>query len=158
MLKITIAPNNFLNGYILNTEFSKIANISSNTYLFWKNIVVGKFENSRVSFLLKESIPQKYISVVKKCTNLDGLVLSSTFCSFTGLPSSHLTKSNGSKIYDMLEISEISGIKFVNLKKFYDDLNLNYNFIIYIEKCKFFSPTPFEKRIKISDTLCLGYY
>ncbi|MFC2491472.1 MAG: cysteine permease, partial [Campylobacter curvus] len=27
-----------------------------------------------------------------------------------------------------------------------------------IEKCKFFSPAPFEKRIKLTDTLCLGYY
>lgn len=158
MLKTTIAPNKFLNGYILNTEFSKIAGISSNAYLFWKNIVIGKFENSRVAFLLKESIPKKYINEINKCTNLNGLVLSSTFCSFTGLPSSHLTKSNGSKIYNMLEILEISGIKFVNLKKFYDDLNLNYNLIIYIEKCKFFSPTPLEKKIKISDNLCLGYY
>lgn len=158
MLKTTIAPNNFLDTYILNTELSKISGISSNAYLFWKNIAIGKFENSRVVFLQKYSIPKKYEEDINKCTNLDGLVLSSAFCSFTGLPSSHLTKSNGSKIYDMLEITEISGIKFVNLKKFYDDLNLNYKFRIYIEKCKFFSPTPLEKRIKLSDNLCLGYY
>lgn len=158
MLKTTIAPNNFLDGYILNTEFCKLAQISSNAYLFWKNVSVGKFENSRVAFLMKESIPKKYENEVLRCSNLDGLVLSSAFCSFTGLPNSHLTKSNGSKIYDMLEICEISGIKFVNLKKFYDDLGLSYKFRIYIEKCKFFSPAPLEKRIKISETLCLGYY
>ncbi|EAH8344989.1 cysteine permease, partial [Campylobacter coli] len=27
-----------------------------------------------------------------------------------------------------------------------------------IEKCHFFSPTPFEKRIKITESMCVGYY
>ncbi|EAH5015916.1 cysteine permease, partial [Campylobacter coli] len=26
------------------------------------------------------------------------------------------------------------------------------------EKCHFFSPTPFEKRIKITESMCVGYY
>lgn len=158
MQKITIAPNDFLNNYVLNTEFSSLAGISSNAYLFWKKIIIGKFENSRVVFLMKNFIPKKYQDVVLKCTKLDGLVLSSAFCSFTGLASSHLTKSNQSQIYTLLEITEISGIKFVNLKKFYDDFNLKYELRIYIEKCKYFSPTPLEKRIKLTDSLCLGYY
>ncbi|EAI0859889.1 cysteine permease, partial [Campylobacter coli] len=25
-------------------------------------------------------------------------------------------------------------------------------------KCHFFSPTPFEKRIKITESMCVGYY
>jgi len=45
-----------------------------------------------------------------------------------------------------------------DLKKFYDDFNLSYSYRIYIEKCKFFSPAPFEKRIKLTETMCLGYY
>ena len=49
-------------------------------------------------------------------------------------------------------------LNIVNLKKFYDDLGLDYDLQIYIEKCKFFSPTPLEKRIRLTDTLCLGYY
>ncbi|EAW7572866.1 cysteine permease, partial [Campylobacter coli] len=44
------------------------------------------------------------------------------------------------------------------LKKFYDFLGLNYHQHIYIEKCHFFSPTPFEKRIKITESMCVGYY
>lgn len=158
MQKIIIAPNNFLNGYVLNAEFSSLARISSNAYLFWKNIIIGKFENSRVVFLMKNSILSKYQNTVLKCSNLDGLVLSSAFCSFTGLAPSNLIKSNGSQIYPLLEICEISGIKFVNLKKFYDDLGLKYDLRIYIEKCKYFSPTPLEKRIRLTQSLCLGYY
>ncbi|EJG9610322.1 cysteine permease, partial [Campylobacter coli] len=34
----------------------------------------------------------------------------------------------------------------------------NYYQHIYIEKCHFFSPTPFEKRIKITESMCVGYY
>ncbi|EAI3179690.1 cysteine permease, partial [Campylobacter jejuni] len=26
------------------------------------------------------------------------------------------------------------------------------------EKCHFFSPAPFEKRIKITESMCVGYY
>lgn len=158
MQKITIAPNDFLNGYVLNTEFAHLAKISPNAYLFWKKIIVAKFENSRVVFLMKDRILQKYKHIISQCSNLDGLVLSSAFCSFTGLAPSNLVKSNASQIYPLLEICEISGIKFVNLKKFYDDFGLKYDLRIYIEKCKYFSPTPLEKRIRLTQSLCLGYY
>ncbi|WP_169753352.1 cysteine permease [Campylobacter mucosalis] len=157
-MKLILAPNEFLDEYILACEFYNIAGISSNAYLFWKNAISAKFENSRVVFLYKKSIPKKYENILPNCSDLNGLVLSSTFCSFCGLASSHLTRSNGSKFYELVQIKEICGIKFVNLKKFYDDFGLDYNLRIYIEKCKFFSPTPFEKRIRLTDTLCLGYY
>ncbi|MBR8461239.1 cysteine permease [Campylobacter sp. faydin G-24] len=157
-MKLTLAPNEFLDDYILGCEFAKNAKISSNAYLFWKNIIYAKFENSRVVFLNTKTIPSKYKDIANSCTSLNGLVLTSTFCSFTGLAPSHLVSKNGSKIYNIVELHEICGIKFINLKKFYDDLGLEYSYRIYIEKCKYFSPTPFEKRIKITDTLCLGYY
>ncbi|AQW80903.1 cysteine permease [Campylobacter pinnipediorum] len=157
-MKIILAPNNFLDDYVLGTELSKNANISSNAYLFWKNTISAKFQNSRTVFINKKTIPSKFNQALKQCTELNGLVLSNAFCSFTGISNSHLVKSNKSKFYDLVEIKEISGIKFVNLKKFYDDLSLDYNLNLYIEKCKFFSPTPFEKKIKLTDTLCLGYY
>ncbi|AGZ81050.1 hypothetical protein [Campylobacter fetus] len=158
MLKITLPCNEFLDEYVLNYEIYKLANISSNAYLFWKNGVCASYQNSRAVFLHKKSIPEKYQIYLKSCSNLDGFVLSSAFCSFTGLSSSHLTKSNGSNLYDRLEIRNIAKFKFINLKKLYDDLGLDYKTHIYIEKCKYFSPTPLEKRIKLTDTLCLGYY
>lgn len=92
------------------------------------------------------------------CQDLSGLVASSAFCSFTGLASSHLTKSNHSNLYEKLRILSIEGIKFVDLKQFYDDIELPYHYNIYIEKCHFFSPAPLEKKIKLTDTLCIGYY
>ncbi|MCR4941163.1 MAG: cysteine permease [Campylobacter sp.] len=157
-MKLTLAPNEFLDDYVLGLEFSKIAKISSNAYLFWRDIVSAKFENSRVVFLHKKSIPPKYSAALKLCSDLNGLALSSAFCSFCGLASSHLIKSNRSKFYELIQIREVCGIKFVNLKKFYDDYGLDYSLRIYIEKCKFFSPTPFEKKIKLTKSLCLGYY
>lgn len=157
-LKINLASNEFLDDYVLGIEFSKKAGISSNAYLFWKDIISAKAQNSRIVFLHKRSIPLRYQPYLDECSSLNGLVLSSSFCLFTGLASSHLTRSNGSRLYGLLDIQEICGIKFINLKKFYDDLGLGYNLQIYIEKCRFFSPTPFEKRIKLTDTLCLGYY
>ncbi|MGP1485847.1 MAG: cysteine permease [Campylobacter sp.] len=157
-MKITLAPNEFLDEYVLGCEFAQKAQISGNAYLFWKGVISAKFENSRIVFLHKKSIPNRYQKFISECENLSGLVLSGAFCSFTGLASSHLTRSNGSKFYDLVQIIEICGVKFINLKKFYDDFGLSYNLRIYIEKCKFFSPTPFERRIKLTDTLCLGYY
>lgn len=157
-MKLTLAPNEFLDNYILSCELAQKAGISSNAYLFWKGVISAKFESSRVVFLHKKSIPKKFEELAMSCTPLDGLVLTSAFCSFAALAPSHLIKSNGSKFYELVQLIEICGVKFINLKKFYDDLGLDYDLRIYIEKCKFFSPTPFEKRIKLTQTLCLGYY
>ncbi|MGF7442084.1 cysteine permease [Campylobacter concisus] len=153
-----LAPNEFLDDYVLGTELAKNAGISSNAYLFWKNVISAKFENSRIVFLRKNSIPVKFQNTIKTCTPLNGLIPTGVFCSFTSLAPSHLVAKNGSKIYELFKFHEICGIKFIDLKKFYDDFNLSYSYRIYIEKCKFFSPAPFEKRIKLTETMCLGYY
>ncbi|OSQ23618.1 cysteine permease [Campylobacter concisus] len=153
-----LAPNEFLDDYVLGAELAKNAGISSNAYLFWKNVISAKFENSRIVFLRKNSIPVKFQNIIKACTPLNGLIPTGVFCSFTSLAPSHLVAKNGSKIYELFKFYEICGIKFIDLKKFYDDFNLSYSYRIYIEKCKFFSPAPFEKRIKLTETMCLGYY
>jgi len=153
-----LAPNEFLDDYVLGAELAKKAGISSNAYLFWKNVISAKFENSRIVFLRKNSIPAKFRNIIKTCTPLNGLIPTGVFCSFTSLAPSHLVAKNGSKIYELFKFYEICGIKFIDLKKFYDDFNLSYSYRIYIEKCKFFSPAPFEKRIKLTETMCLGYY
>lgn len=153
-----LAPNEFLDDYVLGAELAKNAGISSNAYLFWKNVISAKFENSRIVFLRKNSIPVKFQTIIKTCTPLNGLIPTGVFCSFASLAPSHLVAKNGSKIYELFKFYEICGIKFIDLKKFYDDFNLSYSYRIYIEKCKFFSPAPFEKRIKLTETMCLGYY
>lgn len=158
MLMLTLPSNCFLDSYILNAEFAKKAGISSNAYRYWRDIIAAKFEGSRTVFLKVQHIPKKYEHIANECTKLNGLVLSSAFCSFTGLASSHLIKSNGSNLYDKFQIFTICGIKFVNLQKFYDDLGLSYTYNIYIEKCCFFSPAPLEKKIKLTSTMCVGYY
>ena len=61
-------------------------------------------------------------------------------------------------IYKMLEIIDVCDVKLVNLKKFYDDLNLDYGYHIYIEKCRYFGPSPLEKKIHLSSGICVGYY
>lgn len=86
------------------------------------------------------------------------MVQSNAFCTYTGIANSHLIKSNNSRLYSLLEIKDVCGIKFVNLKKFYDDLGLDYKYNIYVEKCRFFGPSPFEKKIKLTEEICLGYY
>ncbi|CAD7287615.1 hypothetical protein LMG7974_00494 [Campylobacter majalis] len=157
-MKFTLSANQCLDDYVLNAQFCELADISSNAYQFWRDVVSSRYENSRSVFLLKKTIPKKYQMIVDKCTDLSGYVLSSAFCSFTGLAHSHLTSSNPSQFYKLVDVMMINGIKLVNLKKFYDDFGLDYDLQIYIEKCKYFSPTPFEKRIRLTPTLCLGYY
>jgi len=153
-----ISHNTTLDGYILNYEFSKIAKISSNAYRFWKDIIAVKYDGCRVVFLKINTIPKKYKNIVENCTKLNGFVQSQAFCKYTGLASSHLIKSNNSKVYSFLDILDIGTVKFVNLRKFYDDLGLDYSYHIYIEKCRYFGPSPFEKKIKLSNGMCVGYY
>ncbi len=153
-----LSYNSMLDGYVLNYEFSKIAGISSNAYRFWKSVTAVKYDECRAVFLKISTIPKKYVDVVKRCTDLDGYVQSQAFCKYTGLAPSHLIKSNNSKVYAFLDILDIGRVKFVNLRKFYDDLGLDYNYHIYIEKCKYFGPSPLEKKIKLSDDMCVGYY
>src|SRR5574344_1007026 len=64
----------------------------------------------------------------------------------------------GSNLGQILVIRKIGIFKFVDLNAFYERLGLPKDAKIYIEKCRFFSPTPFERRIKLTPTLCLGYY
>lgn len=158
MPKIILPPNSFLDEYVLNAEFHKLANISKNAFKFWKNALSASYQGTRIVFLHKAHILQKHQHALSKCTNLSGFTLASAFCSFTTLSPSHLVKKNGSQIYKLLEIKELCGVKLVNLRAFYDFLHLSYEKYIYIEKCHFFSPTPLEKRIQITPSLCVGYY
>ena len=59
-MQITLAPNEFLDDYVLGAQLAKNAGISSNAYLFWKNAISAKFENSRIVFLRKKSVPEKF--------------------------------------------------------------------------------------------------
>ncbi|EGC9696627.1 cysteine permease, partial [Campylobacter coli] len=134
MKSIILPPNEFLDHYVLNAEFHRLAGISKNAYKFWKKVEIGRYQGTRIIFLHKNSILEKHREVLKQCSDLSGFVLASAFCSFTGLAPSHLVKKNNSSIYKLLDLKEIHGIKFVNLKKFYDFLGLNYYQHIYIEK------------------------
>lgn len=158
MTSITLPPNAFLDEYILNAQFCKLAQISKNAFKFWKKSNVARYSGTRTVFLHKNCIPAKHQDIALQCDDLSGFVLASAFCSFTGLAPSHLVQKNNSQIYHLLELKELCGVKFVNLKAFYDFLELPYEYYIYIEKCHFFSPTPLEKRIKITPSLCVGYY
>ena len=153
-----LTHNHWLNNYVLNKEFSLLAGISSNAYRYWKSVEAAKFDDARVVFLRKETILPKYKEIVKQCTDLTGMVQSQAFCKYTGLAPSHLIEHNNSCIYKALEIIDVCDVKLVNLKKFYDDLKLDYNYHIYIEKCKYFGPSPFEKKINLSEGICVGYY
>ncbi|MDO4673640.1 cheVAW transcriptional regulator CheQ [Campylobacter sp.] len=158
MKSIILPPNEFLDHYVLNAEFCRLASISKNAYKFWKKVEIGRYQGTRTIFLHKNTILTRHQGALEKCTDLSGFVLASAFCSFTGLSPSHLVEKNNSAIYKLLELKEIAGIKFVHLRKFYDFLGLEYHQHIYIEKCHFFSPTPLERRIKITSSLCVGYY
>lgn len=158
MTHIILPPNQFLDDYVLNAQFYQLAGISKNAYKFWKNVQIARYQGTRTIFLHKNSILPKYQNLLKNCEDLSGFVLASAFCSFTTLAPSHLVEKNNSSIYKILTLKEVNGIKFVNLKAFYDFLKLDYTYNIYIEKCHFFSPTPLEKRIKITESMCVGYY
>jgi len=151
-----ISDNFTLDNYILAKELMHLANLSPNAFRYWKKCIGVKYYKSRVVFLHKKYIHKKYINLIDKCSSLEGLIQSSAFCRCTNLPSSHLTKSNHSKIYDILNIEVIEGIKFINFKKFLAQYNLDCTYTIYIEKCKYFAPL--EKKIKLTKKLCLGYY
>ncbi len=153
-----LTHNHWLDHYVLNKELSLLAGISSNAYRYWKGVEAAKFDDARVVFLRKESILPKYKALIKECTDLSGMVQSGAFCKYTGLAPSHLIEHNHSCIYKALEIIDVCDIKFVNLKKFYDDLGLDYHYHIYIEKCKYFGPSPLEKKIELSSGICVGYY
>lgn len=158
MAEILFSSDTLLDDYVLNYEFSRFCGLSAGAYKFWKGGVSAHYGGSRTVFLLKSSVPKKYQAQLEKCSDLSGLVLASAFCNFCGLANSHLVCSNCSKLNELLEIRKISGFKFVNLRSFYAKLGLSLGTKIYIEKCKYFSPEPLEKRIKLTPTLCLGYY
>jgi hypothetical protein len=158
-MKMEILSNNqFLDNYVLNREFCELSGISSNAYRFWKDVKAAKYDGSRVVFLDKRTTLLKYEKIISTCKDLSGFVQSQAFCKYSGIAPSHLIKKNNSILYKKLEIVDLYGIKLVNLKKFYDDLGLDYSYNIYVEKCKFFGPSPLEKKIRLSSEMCLGYY
>ena len=158
MPQIALESNQMLDNFVLNYELSKLAGIAPTAYKFWQRAISAHFSGARAVFLQKSSLPPKYQPYIKECSDLSGLVLSSAFCAFSGLASSHLTHSNCSRLNELLKIHKIGPFKFVDLRHFLDNLGLRYDAKIYIEKCKYFSPAPLEKRTKLTPTLCLGYY
>ncbi len=151
-----LSTNATLDNYILSKELMKLANISPNAFRYWKNCIAAKYDKSRVVYIHKKYILNKYKNLIDKCTNLDGYIQSVPFCRYTNLPSSHLTQSNHSALYGLFDIKIVEGVKFVNLKSFLKELGLDTSYTIYIEKCRYFAPL--EKKIKLTKTLCLGYY
>jgi len=151
-----LSDNTTLDNYVLAKELMRLANISPNAYRYWRDCIATKYYKSRVVFLHKRYIHKKYQNLIDHCTDLSGYIQSAPFCRYTNLPHSHLTKSNNSKIYDLLNIKVVEGIKFVDLKKLLSLFDLDKSRTIYIEKCKYFAPL--EKKIKLTDSLCLGYY
>ena len=158
MPQISLESNQMLDNFVLNYELSKHCKIAPTAYKFWQKTISAHFSGARAVFLLKSSIPPKYQEQIQECSNLSGVVLSSAFCAFSGLASSHLTRSNCSRLNELLKIHKIGPFKFVDLRHFLNSLGLENDAKIYIEKCKFFSPAPLEKCIKLTPTLCLGYY
>lgn len=158
MTRTSLGANEFLDEYVLNIELVKLAKISVNAYTFWSGVVAAKYPRTRVVFLRRDSVIDKFKHLLPLCSRLDGLMLASAFCAFSGLASSHLVRSNNSSFYPLIKQVQICGLKFVNLRAFYDDLGLSYDKQIYIEKAKFFSPSPLERQIRLTSTLSLGYY
>ena len=156
MQMVMLSNNAMLDDFVLAKEMMKLANISPNAFRYWNRCIAAKYEAGRAVFLHKKFIQKKYLHLVEKCTPLNGYVQSQAFCRYTTLAPSHLVKSNRANLYDILEIKIVEDIKFINLKKFYDDLGLDSSSVIYIEKCKYFAPL--EKKIKLTKELCLGYY
>lgn len=154
----TLSNNQFLDHYVLNKEFCELSGVSSNAYRFWKNARAAKYDGCRAVFLDKRTTLKKYEKIISTCKDLTGFVQSQAFCKYTGIAPSHLVEKNNSVLYKKFEIIDLYGIKLVNLKKFYDDLGLDYKYNIYVEKCKYFGPSPFEKKIRLSAKMCLGYY
>lgn len=158
-MRMTIVANKFLlDDYILNKELCQISGISSNNYRYWKGVEAIKYDTGRAVFLHKKTIQKKYLHVVENCTDLSGFVSASAFCSYLGIAASHLTKKNRSALYELFSIKEVCKVKFVSLRKFYEYLGLDYSTTIYIEKCRYFAPTPLEKKIRLTKEMCLGYY
>ncbi len=153
-----LSNKQFLDDFILNKELCEITGISSNAYRFWKDVKAAKYDGCRAVFLDKRTIYKKYQNIIPTCKDLCGFVQSQAFCAYTGIAPSHLIEKNNSQLYKKLEIINLHGIKLVNLKKLYDDLGLDYSFNIYVEKCKYFGPSPLEKKIRLSPEMCLGYY
>ena len=151
-----LSDNTRLDNYILAKELMEILNLTPNAFRYWKNCRLAKYDASSIIFLEKSSIPKKYIEFVSVCSDLSGKVQSSVFCRQIGISPSLLVKSNKSEFIDLIEIDTIGRCKLVNLDKFYKRYDLPYHYCIYIDKCKNFSYM--EKKIKLTKSLCMGYY
>ena len=78
-MKLTLAPNEFLDGYVLGCEFARNADISGNAYLFWSGAISAKYENSRTVFLHKKSIPARFQEAAELCSITMCVKLSSDY-------------------------------------------------------------------------------
>lgn len=50
MKSIILPPNEFLDHYVLNAEFHRLAGISKNAYKFWKKVEIGRYQGTRIIF------------------------------------------------------------------------------------------------------------
>lgn len=156
MIRHTLSDNKTLDEFVLAKELMSLAGLSPNAFCFWKRSYCGLYEGSAIVFIKKSTVPSGYLHLLPKCTALDGYVQSAAFCRYLGLSPSSLVESNGGEFVKQLQIKRIGRAVLVNLKAFYERLGLSMDYQIYVDKCKNFSPL--EKKIRVTKSLCIGYY
>lgn len=153
---VTLSDNNPLDDFVLAKELMEVLDLTPNAYRYWKNALFARYDSSSIVYIKKTTVPAKYQPYLSVCSDLSGKVQSSAFCRYTGISSSLLVESNKSEFKHYIEIDKIGRCKLVNMAKFYKRFSLPLHYTIYIDKCKNFSYL--EKKIKVTKTLCLGYY
>ncbi len=151
-----LSDNTRLDNYVLAKELMEMLDLTPNAYRYWRESQFAKYDSSSIVYINKYTVPKKYQEYLSICTDLTGKVQSSAFCRYTGLSPSLLVESNPSEFKHIVEIDTIGRCKLINLNKFYKQYNLPFHYTIYIDKCKNFSYL--EKKIKLTKTLCMGYY
>jgi len=115
---------NTLNSYWLWKEVSSKLQISNPSYKYWKNTPHIKLNNKYI-FIKKGTLPEKYAFIEKELTPLNGYLPVNFAADKLHIDSRNFT-SEKMRLYSNFEYKYVCDIKFVNIRRFFNEYGIKY--------------------------------
>ncbi len=111
-----------LNSYWLWLEIREKLNLSNPSYKYWHSTINIKLNNKYI-FLKKNTLPKKYQFIESSLTDLSGY-LPIRYAAHHLHVNEHVFSYEKMKLYNKFEYIYVQNIKFVNIRKFLKEFNI----------------------------------
>jgi len=107
---------NILDKHSLWSEVRTLLELSNPAYTYWND--TNHIKLNRYVFIENKTIPQKYLHVLDKTSDLSGYLPVGYASDYLNVDS-HIFNTKQMRLYNQFEYKFVNGVKFVNIKRFF---------------------------------------